>query len=70
MKIRVAAGKIDKLKTEGAVILLFEDEKPDAIAGRVDKALGGMIARLVKRGDFIPKPGGVHLLYPEGRIAA
>jgi leucyl aminopeptidase len=70
MKISVAAGKIDKLKAEGAVILLFEDEKPDAIAGRVDKVLGGTIARLVKRGDFKPKPGAVHLLYPEGRIAA
>jgi leucyl aminopeptidase len=70
MKIRVAAGKIDKLKTEGAVILLFADEKPGVVAGRIDKALGGMITRLVKRGDFKPKPGGVHLLYPEGRIAA
>jgi leucyl aminopeptidase len=70
MKINVAAGRIDKLKTEGAVILLFEDEKPGAVAGRVDQALGGRIARLVKRGDFKPKPGSVHLLYPEGRIAA
>jgi leucyl aminopeptidase len=70
MKIRVAAGKIDKLKTEGAVLLLFAEEKPGVVAGRIDKALGGTIARLVKRGDFKPKPGGVHLLYPEGRIAA
>jgi leucyl aminopeptidase len=70
MKIRVAAGKIEKLKTEGAVLLLFADEKPGGVAGRIDKALGGTITRLVKRGDFKPRPGGVHLLYPEGRIAA
>ncbi len=70
MKIRVAAGKIDKLRTEGAVILLFADEDPAGVAGRIDKALGGTIARLMKRGDFRPKPGAVHLLYPEGRIAA
>jgi leucyl aminopeptidase len=70
MKIGVAAGMIEKQKTDGAVILLFEDEKPGAAAGRIDKALGGTIARLIKRGDFKPKPGGVHLLYPEGRIAA
>ena len=70
MKISVAAGMIEKQKTDGAVILLFEDEKPGAAAGRIDKALGGMIARLMKRGDFKPKPGGVHLLYPEGRIVA
>jgi leucyl aminopeptidase len=70
MKIGVAAGMIEKQKTDGAVILLFEDEKPSAAAGRIDEALGGTIARLMKRGDFKPKPGGLHLLYPEGRIAA
>jgi leucyl aminopeptidase len=36
----------------------------------VDKALGGIIRKLIKRGDFKPKPGSVHLLYPEGKIAA
>jgi leucyl aminopeptidase len=35
----------------------------------VDQALGGMITRLVKRGDFKAKPGSVHLLYPAGLIA-
>jgi leucyl aminopeptidase len=70
MKISVAAGKIEKQKTDGAVVLFFENEKPGVVAGRIDKALGGTITRLMKRGDFEPKPGGVHLLYPEGRIAA
>ena len=70
MKINVATGKIEKVKTDGAIILCFDDEKPGKIAERVDKALGGMIARLIKRGDFKPKPGVVHVLYPEGRIAA
>jgi leucyl aminopeptidase len=50
--------------------MLFEGEKPGRIAERVDKALGGTITRLTKRGDFKAKPGTVHLLYPEGRIAA
>jgi leucyl aminopeptidase len=70
MKINVITGKIEKIKTDGAVLLLFEDEKPGKTAERVDKALGGTISRLVKRGDFKPKPGAVHVLYPEGRIAA
>jgi leucyl aminopeptidase len=70
MKISVVTGRIEKQKTEGAVILLFEDEKPGPLAERIDKALGGMISRLMKRGDFKPKPGAVHLIYPEGKIAA
>jgi leucyl aminopeptidase len=70
MKISVTAGMIEKQKTDGAVILLFADEKPGVVAGRIDRALGGTIARLLRRGDFKPKPGSVHLLYPEGRIGA
>ncbi len=70
MKINVSAGKIEKYKTSGAVFLLFDDEKPGHAAARADKALGGMILRLIKRGDFKARPGAVHLLYPEGGIAA
>ena len=70
MKINVLAGKIEKHKTDAAVILLFENEKPGKIAGRIDTALGGMISRLIKKGDFKPKTGTVHLLYPQGRISA
>jgi leucyl aminopeptidase len=70
MKINIFAGKTENQKTGGAVILLFEEGKPGTIAGRLDKALGGMITRLIKRGEFTPKPGAVHLVYPEGRIAA
>ncbi len=70
MKITVLAGKIEKHKTDAAVILLFENEKPGKVAARVDKALGGMISRLIKKGDFKPKRGSVHLLYPEGRVPA
>ncbi len=70
MKIRVAAGSIENQKTGGAVLMLFEGESTDRIAERVDRALGGTIARLLRRGDFRPKPGTVHLIYPEGRIAA
>jgi leucyl aminopeptidase len=69
MKINVATGKLEKMKTDGAALLFFEDEKPGVLAARVDKTLGGMLARLMKRGDFKPKPGAVHIVYPEGRIA-
>ena len=70
MNINVTTGKIETRKTDGAVILFFEDEKPGEISERIDKALGGMIARLIKQGEFKPKTGALQLLYPEGRIAA
>jgi leucyl aminopeptidase len=70
MKFNVIAGKIEKLKTDGIVVLFFEGEKPGAATGRVDKALGGTISRLIKRGEFKARPGAVHLIYPEGRIPA
>jgi leucyl aminopeptidase len=70
MKFTVLAKKIEEHATDAAVILLFENEKPGNTAGRVDKALGGTISRLIKNGDFTPKTGAVHLLYPEGRLPA
>jgi len=70
MKIKIVAGKIEKQKTNGAVLFLFEDGKTGKALEQVDKALGAMIARLVKQGDFRPKAGAIHLLYPQGRIAA
>lgn len=70
MKINVVAGKIEKQKTGAAIIPVFEDEKPGPVAERIDKALGGVIRRLIKGGDFKPKVGAVSLLYPDGKIAA
>jgi leucyl aminopeptidase len=70
MRINVLAGKIEQHKTDAAVVLLFENEKPGRVAERIDKALGRLISRLIKKGDFKPKKGAVHLLYPEGRIPA
>jgi leucyl aminopeptidase len=70
MKISVATGKIENVKTDAAILPVFEDEKPGRTAERVDKALGGTIQKLIKRGDFKPKAGTVGLIYPEGKIAA
>jgi len=70
MKISVVAGRIEGQKAAGAVIMLFEGEKPRRVVERMDRALGGMIVRLMKHGDVKLKPGSVHLIYPEGKIAA
>jgi leucyl aminopeptidase len=70
MKINVVAGKIEKQKTGAAIIPVFEDGKLSPVTGRIDKALGGAVQRLIKGGDFKPKVGAVSLLYPDGKIAA
>lgn len=69
MKIQVTYGKIEKTKSDGAVLPVFQDEELGDIAARVDNAIGGIIGRLLKKGDFKPKTGAIHLLYPAG-IAA
>ncbi|MGE5809243.1 MAG: leucyl aminopeptidase [Nitrospirota bacterium] len=69
MKINVGTGKIEKLKTDGAVLLLFDGEKMGKAAARLDESLDGIIGRVMKRGDFKAKPGAVHLLYPGGDAA-
>jgi leucyl aminopeptidase len=70
MKISVKDGKVETIATDGVIITLFDDEAPGPIVERLDKALGNMVSRLRDRGEFKPKPGSVHVLYPEGRMAA
>jgi len=70
MKTEIWAGKLESKKTDAAVLFLFEGEKFGQAAGRIDAALGGMISRFMKRGDFKPRVGAVHLIYPEKRMAA
>jgi len=41
MKISVATGRIDTYKTDGAIILLFEEEKLGKAAERADKSSAG-----------------------------
>lgn len=70
MKISVKTGKLETMRTDAAVLMIVEGEKPGPVAARVDKALGGMVRKLVKRGEFTAKAGSVCLIYPEGKIAA
>ena len=70
MKISVANGIFEKLKTGAAILPVFENGKPGPELERVDRTMGKMISRLIKQGDFTARPGSVHLLYPEGSMAA
>src|SRR5512137_384049 len=70
MKIIVKTGKLETSSTDAAVIFVAEGEKFGPAAAQVDKALGGMVQKLLKRGDLSAKAGSVGVLYPEGKIAA
>jgi len=70
MNIMVKTGHVEMLRTDAAVIMVIEGEKLGSTAARVDKALGGMVQKLLKRGDLSAKAGSVGVLYPDGRIAA
>ncbi len=69
MKITVMAGTSESVRTGAAVLPVFEAEKLGASAVRIDRAMGGSLARIMKRGDLVPKAGAILVLYPEGRIA-
>ncbi len=70
MKISVKTGKLETMRADAAVLMIVEGEKLGPVAAWVDKALGGMVQRLLKRGDLSAKAGSICLLYPEGKIAA
>jgi leucyl aminopeptidase len=70
MKISVKTGRLETLRTDAAIIMIIEGEKLGLVAARVDKALGGMVHKLLKRGDISAKAGSVGMLYPGGRIVA
>jgi leucyl aminopeptidase len=68
LNVTVISGSIEKQKTDAAVLFLHDDGKLGPAAARTDKAVGGMISRLLKQGDFSPKPGNVCLLYPAEKV--
>lgn len=58
MKIKAVAQDVVKYKGDVLIVNLFEGVKqPGGAAGAVDKALGGEITKLIKRGEFTGKRG-------------
>ncbi len=70
MKIIVKTGRLEKFRTAAAVLPVFEGGDQDKAVERMDTALGGIISRILKRGDFTPKPGSIHLLSHGGKTGA
>lgn len=70
MKIIVQQGRIEKIKTDAVVVFVLDEEEIGREAERLDKVLVGMIRRLIRRGDFMPKLGNIGLIYPADKILA
>jgi len=71
MKIKVVTKDITGHKCDALVVNLFEGvKKPGGATGAVNKALGGSIASLVKRGEFKGKKGETAVVEGLGKIAA
>lgn len=74
MKITVVKGKLVDAKTEAIILALCEGEKGlSGDAAQVDEKSGGIIADIIKSGDFQAKPSQVSMIYsrslPAKRIA-
>ncbi|MFQ6110519.1 MAG: leucyl aminopeptidase [Nitrospinota bacterium] len=64
MKISVSHGDLLSIHKDVAVLPLFEGEEAlTGVALRVDKALGGLISALRKKGEFTGKEGTTSLLH-------
>jgi leucyl aminopeptidase len=71
MKIKTAAGDITKVKTGAILAPVYEDSKsPAGDAAIIDKALGGMIVKLIKQGEIKGKLNEFTLLHCTGKLAA
>ncbi len=70
MKITVVNNAVENQKADGLVVPVFEKDTAESAFAGLDRVLNGRISRLIKKGDFKPAPGSVHIVYPEGKMAA
>ena len=71
MKVQVTAGKLIGVRSDALGVCLFQGTKrPEGDLAALDKALGGLIARILKDGDFEGKAAQTALLYPSAPVRA
>ncbi|MEE9519111.1 MAG: M17 family peptidase N-terminal domain-containing protein, partial [bacterium] len=71
MKVQVTAGKLIGVRADALGVCLFQGAKrPEGDLAALDKALGGLIARILKDGDFEGKAAQTALLYPSAPVRA
>ncbi|KAF0132680.1 MAG: leucyl aminopeptidase, partial [Candidatus Saganbacteria bacterium] len=64
MQIKVLSSKLENIKCDILAIGIFEDEKKlSGAALQADKAVKGMITRLVKEGEICGKPGEITVIH-------
>jgi len=69
VEVKVISGDVTKVKVDAAIVNLFEGvEKPGGATGAVDKALDGIISKLIAEGEIKGKLNEVTLLHTMGRI--
>jgi len=71
MKLKVIAGDITQFKADGIIVNLFEGTKKlDSATAAVDKALGGVISKLIGTGEIKGKLNEVTILHSFGKLPA
>ena len=71
MEIKVVAGDIVAVEADAIVVNLFEEvERPGGATGAVDKALGGVITKLIEQGEVKGKLNEVHIIHSLGKVPA
>ena len=69
MKVTVVTGDIAKTASDAIIVNLFEGAKtPSGATAAVDKALGGIISKMIKSGEIKGKQGEMTLIRTMGKI--
>ncbi|MBI5300596.1 MAG: leucyl aminopeptidase [Chloroflexi bacterium] len=71
MEIRIQTGDVATWKGDGIVVNLFDGVKtPGGATAAVDKALGGLIGKLIEKGDVKSKLGSATVVHTLDRLPA
>ncbi len=69
MKIRIINSDLTKIKADVLVVNLFEGEKkPGGATGAADKALGGLISKLIAKGEITGKKASSTIIHSFGKL--
>ena len=71
MEIKVIVGDITRAEVDAVIVNLFEEvECPSGATGAVDKALDGVITKLIEQGEIKGKLNEVGIIHSLGKIPA
>ncbi len=63
MELKVVSEDILTIKSDAAVLAMFEGDKPSGTIAQVDKTFGGVISVAIKAGEFKARAGETFLLH-------